>query len=102
MRVEGAKLADSMPKPVEILPNASQSQNASPQVELPMDSLFEEEETEDDFTFENDYYEEKLDEALRAAERLKEESDKLAASQEDDDLDVPAFMRNGMKDLSLD
>lgn len=100
--VQGARIADAVPQPITIN-SEEELLAAGPEenIELPMESLFEEEE-EEGFTFTNDYYEEKLDEALRAAERLKEESDRLAQNEEEDDLDVPAFLRNGMKDLSLD
>jgi hypothetical protein len=45
----------------------------------------------------------KLDEAMKLADRLKGATASQQKSElKDDDLDIPAFLRTGIHDLSLD
>ncbi len=60
-------------------------------------ALFDEEDT----LFKN-LEEKRIDEALELADRLsQQQTDQKTAHPSEDNLDVPAFLRNGMKDLSL-
>jgi hypothetical protein len=59
----------------------------------PMETLFEQAENGE---ITGDDFDQKIDEALELAERLKR------SEEGQDDLDIPAFLREGMKDLSLD
>ena len=59
----------------------------------PMEQLFSQSEPEIERHIDN-----KIDEALELAEKLKEHPGLTS----DEDLDVPAFLRTGIKDLSLD
>jgi len=68
----------------------------------PLDEMFGDSDDDDDFSLTSDI-DKRIDEALELAERLKPLAEQSFdnSSDDDDDLDVPAFLRNGMKDLPL-
>jgi len=88
-------------KKLDLAEDEDEWQDANAEQEPPLETLFSEIDQEP-MVAEKDSFDQKIDEALELTERLKTESNRDKKSEQDqDDLDVPAFLRNGMKDLSL-
>ncbi len=102
-RIEGASLAtgaddEGFMTDLDLSVNDGGMIEDDIQTALPLESLFNQEAPQATSLDVNANLNQKIDEALELAERLKS----VQAEQPDsDELDVPAFLRNGMKDLSL-
>jgi hypothetical protein len=84
------------PPPAPVAPQAkAEEPRAGAVKEAPLETFFDQQST-----FIASDIDRKIDEALQLAERMRQPQKK--AAQGPDELDVPAFLRNGMKDLPLE